>query len=66
MAYKLKQTAPEFDMVDGPLAGKQYRRGQVYEIIPQQYAGRFEKVKAEPQTTQAGETENAGKGGKKR
>jgi len=45
MPYKLKANAPEFDCVDGPFAGKKYRRGEVYADVPPGDKGRFETVR---------------------
>jgi hypothetical protein len=67
--YRLKENQSGFDMVDGPLAGRQYRCGQTYEVIPEQYAGRFEKVKPQPQTAapaMPAEETDTEKGGKKK
>ena len=44
MPYKLKKNAPEFDCVDGPLAGQTFRRGQVYTYVPAGDRDRFELV----------------------
>ena len=35
MRYQLKQTSPEFDVVDGPLSGRKFKHGEVYEEIPE-------------------------------
>lgn len=42
MLYKLKANVPEFDCVDGPLAGQEFRHGKVYEEIPEGDRARFE------------------------
>jgi len=44
MQYRLKQTSPEIDVVDGPLAGRKFKHGEVYEEIPEGDKGRFEEV----------------------
>uniref|UniRef100_A0A6M3J6U8 Uncharacterized protein n=1 Tax=viral metagenome TaxID=1070528 RepID=A0A6M3J6U8_9ZZZZ len=48
MKYKLKRGCPPFEVVDGPMAGRKYARGAVYEEkeIPPQYRGRFEEIGA--------------------
>jgi len=46
MPYKLKPNAPEFDVVDGPFAGKKYRHGEIYPDVPPGDKGRFEAVGA--------------------
>lgn len=48
MPWKLKANAPEFDCVDGPLAGKKYRHGELYADVPQGDKGRFESVVLPP------------------
>ena len=40
--YKLKPSSPEFEVVDGPLAGRKFKRGEVYAEVPPQYADRFD------------------------
>ncbi len=65
--FRLKENQSGFDMVDGPLAGRQYRPGQTYEVVPERYADRFEKVKPEPRTetpAPAVEAKSTDKGGK--
>ena len=42
--YQLKATSPDFRVVDGQYAGRQYVAGQLYEDIPPQEAHKFEKV----------------------
>lgn len=61
MKYMLKRTFPPFEMVDGPLAGRQYDYGREYEAseIPEQYRDRFEEVKqrkAETRQTDGGQS----------
>ena len=48
MPWKLKANAPEFDCVDGPLAGKKYRHGELYADVPQGDKCRFESVVLPP------------------
>ena len=45
MAYKLKKNQPEFDVVDGPFAGKKYRHNERYDEVPPGDKDRFEVVK---------------------
>jgi len=47
MAYRLKDNQPDFDVVDGPFAGKQYRHGRDYDTVPPDQAQRFDEVKPE-------------------
>lgn len=39
--YKLKATQPPFEVVDGPLSGKKFERGQLYTEIPADLEHRF-------------------------
>ncbi len=59
--YRLKDTVPEFEVVDGPLAGRIFRHGETYTEIPPQEKTRFEKVKVK-----VGKEETKNRGGKKR
>jgi len=36
---------PDFKVVNGPLAGRSYKRGQTYDEIPAELADQFEPVK---------------------
>jgi hypothetical protein len=60
--YQLKKNVAEFDVVDGPCAGRKYRRGTPYAEIPPQEAHKFEIVEAAPVADEQAEA----KGGKKR
>lgn len=42
--YQLKKGVESFDIVDGPHAGQQFRRGQVYKTVPPDVQNKFEKV----------------------
>lgn len=44
MGYKLKKNVEAFEMVDGPLTGRKFKAGEVYDSIPPQYAGRFDAI----------------------
>lgn len=44
MAYRLKSES--FEIVDGPDAGKKFKRGQVYDQIPEAYLSEFEMIPA--------------------
>ncbi|OQY41846.1 MAG: hypothetical protein B6240_14695 [Desulfobacteraceae bacterium 4572_87] len=46
MPYKLKSNTPEFNVVDGPMAGQKFRHGQVYDVVPEGDKSRFEGLKA--------------------
>jgi hypothetical protein len=45
--FILKKGFAEFDMVDGPCAGKKYRHGKKYAEVPEGYEDRFESAKGE-------------------
>lgn len=49
MKYKLKNNVAEFDVVDGPLAGRNFRRGVLYDEIPSNEAGKFETISEAPE-----------------
>jgi hypothetical protein len=63
MPFKLKDTAPNFEMVDGPFEGRRFRQGETYDEIPAEYKDRFEKVKSSPETQVKPEPAAAEKGG---
>jgi hypothetical protein len=44
MGFVLKKNTEEFQVVDGPLAGRKFKRGKVYGEIPEGEAHRFEKL----------------------
>ena len=48
--YELKDTSPEFTVMDGPLALKQYRHGERYEVIPPDMSDCFLCVGADEPT----------------
>ena len=41
--YKLKKNMENFQVVDGPLAGRKYVRGKEYSEVPAEERHRFEK-----------------------
>ena len=43
--FKLKKNVENFDVVDGPFAGKSYVRGKVYKTVPDNERHKFEEVK---------------------
>ncbi len=47
MKYKLKKTEPEFEAVDGPMAGRKYSHGKEYtkDDLPPGLESRFVKIK---------------------
>jgi hypothetical protein len=45
--YRLKNTSPAFEVVDGPFARKKYLAGNFYAEIPPEHKDRFEAVEAE-------------------
>ncbi|MBN1830291.1 MAG: hypothetical protein JW884_14255 [Deltaproteobacteria bacterium] len=54
MKYRLKKNQESIQIVDGPYAGRKYRKGELYDDVPPGEAYRFEKVK-EAKNTGAGE-----------
>ncbi len=46
--FRLKKNAPEFEVVDGKLAGRKFKRGVEYSEIPENEKGKFEAVKPAP------------------
>lgn len=42
MPYKLKSGVPDFETVDGPMAGRKFVSGKTYETIPREEADKFE------------------------
>ena len=42
--YKLKPNMPDFEVVDGPLAGRKFLAGQVYPEVPESEKNRFEVI----------------------
>lgn len=66
MKYKLKQKFEAFEVVDGPLDGRKFEHGRVYEEIPPQEKHKFEEVKPvkpvePPKETKAVETKTKSK-----
>ena len=61
MPYKLKANVENFEVVDGPLAGRKFRGGEVYQEVPPQDAGRFEEIST-PQTAAAAAESASGEG----
>ena len=53
--YKLKKGIENFQIVDGPFAGRKYKRGKVYEEdqIPPEVRGKFDELKAESSKVKA-------------
>ena len=45
--YKLKAGSENFQIVDGPDAGKEFMQGKIYETVPSEYADRFVAVAEE-------------------
>ncbi len=63
--YRLKKGQESFQVVDGPLAGRKYLKGQVYGEIPPGEKGRFEEVRPKPFSSEPApgpEPSPAGKG----
>lgn len=47
MPYRLKPGQETFEIMGGPDEGKQFKRGAVYDSIPEGYADRFEEIKTD-------------------
>ncbi|MDN3515366.1 MAG: hypothetical protein NG747_13340 [Candidatus Brocadia sp.] len=45
--YRLKPNTPDFEVVDGPFAGRKYKAGKVYAEIPAEDRHRFDPEFAE-------------------
>ena len=43
--YQLKRGVESFEVVDGPYAGRKYKRGKAYADIPPEEKAKFEKTK---------------------
>lgn len=43
--YRLKINVAEFEMVDGPLKGRSYKHGIVYDEIPPEESRKFDEIK---------------------
>lgn len=39
--YKLKPNVPDFEVVDGPFAGRKYKAGNVYQEVPKEEIAKF-------------------------
>lgn len=67
--FTLKKTEPDFEMVDGPFAGRKFRAGESYAEVPPAEKRRFEAVAAEPISAPTGQDSAEGpakEGGKKK
>jgi hypothetical protein len=53
--YKLKAGSENFQIVDGPDAGKEFRQGKIYETVPPEYADKFELIPEETAAASATE-----------
>jgi hypothetical protein len=45
--FTLKDGVQGFTVIDGPMAGKSFKKGKFYGEIPPQEAAKFEEVKAQ-------------------
>ena len=43
--FKLKSNVPDFDVVDGPFAGRKYEAQETYAEVPPEYQSKFEEIK---------------------
>ena len=39
--YELKPNVPDFEVVDGPFAGRKYKAGETYKEVPKEEAHKF-------------------------
>jgi len=46
--YQLKPNVPDFEVVDGPFAGRKYKAGETYKDVPPECRDRFETCLEEP------------------
>lgn len=46
--YKLKPNVPDFEVVDGPMAGRKYEEGRVYAEIPAEERHKFDPESSPP------------------
>lgn len=58
--YKLKANFPDFEVMDGPYAGRKYRAGQVYTEIPADERHKFEPEFPSPYGNAEGEQRSEG------
>ena len=42
--YRLKKGVENFQVVDGPFAGRKFVRGKIYNEVPPEEKGKFEKI----------------------
>jgi hypothetical protein len=63
--YKLKAGIQDFTVIDGPMSGKSFKRGIVYEEIPPQEAGKFNVIPDAPAASEAPAAEAQQAKGKK-
>lgn len=45
--YGLKPNVPDFEVVDGPFAGRKYKAGETYQEIPPEEKEKFEVIAKE-------------------
>lgn len=43
--YRLKKNVADFDIVDGPFAGRKFRAGELYAEVPRGYENKFEPAR---------------------
>ena len=43
--YKLKKNIADFDVVDGPFAGRKFRAGAAYAEVPPEHIDKFEPAR---------------------
>lgn len=42
--YTLKQNVPDFEVVDGPFAGRKYKAGETYKEVPENEKHKFMEI----------------------
>ena len=52
MEYRLKENVENFTVTDGPLAGRKFEQGRLYDDIPPDEAHRFDGIPQLEETTE--------------
>ncbi len=42
--YELKPNLPDFEVVDGPFAGRKYKAGEAYKEVPEEEKHKFNDI----------------------
>ena len=57
--YKLKKNVADFDVVDGPFAGRKFRAGAAYAEVPPEHISKFEPARKNSAASEMPPDENA-------